>query len=270
MTRLVKSICLVFLSLFFFSAFVFADDVTITTYYPSPSGSYNYLQADKLGVGDNNKDGSFTSADVPTNSGDVWIKGKVGIGTTNPSTKFTVVADDPVIGSVGIGGLQGNLWFDGGTDGIASIQMRAPGGRISFTDSHTPAKELLSVMENGKVGIGTADPKTQLDVDGGIKPGQVADSDCSSSSAGTIRWSSSDKVLQFCDGSVWQGISTEGLSATCIAGDSWTDVYSGCSCGSGTYCWEGTQTCHCVEETTGETWWDCIYHCPPPPMPCPS
>ncbi|MDD5097678.1 MAG: tail fiber domain-containing protein, partial [Candidatus Omnitrophica bacterium] len=65
----------------------FAEDITITTYYPSPYGSYNGLFTDKLGVGDNNSDGSFTSADVPTTAGQVWINGNVGIktGVVSPS-----------------------------------------------------------------------------------------------------------------------------------------------------------------------------------------
>jgi len=58
--------------------FLFAEEeFVITTYYPSPYGSYNALGTDKLGVGDNNSDGSLTAADVPTTSGDVWIRGKV-------------------------------------------------------------------------------------------------------------------------------------------------------------------------------------------------
>ena len=83
MSKLLKNICLISFFLFFCSTFIFAEEITITTYYPSPYGSYNYLQTDKLGVGDNSGDGSFTSSDVPTTSGHVWIKSALGIGTTN-------------------------------------------------------------------------------------------------------------------------------------------------------------------------------------------
>ena len=75
----------VLLSFFCFPPYAHADEkITITTYYPSPYGSYNQLQTNTLGVGDNNGDNNFTSADVPnpsTNPGDVWIQGNVGIGT---------------------------------------------------------------------------------------------------------------------------------------------------------------------------------------------
>ncbi|MDP3041141.1 MAG: hypothetical protein Q8N62_00185 [Candidatus Omnitrophota bacterium] len=45
MPRLFKSICLISFLLFFCSICVFAaEDITITTYYPSPYGVYNELQ----------------------------------------------------------------------------------------------------------------------------------------------------------------------------------------------------------------------------------
>ncbi|HNW39817.1 MAG TPA: hypothetical protein PL125_05580 [Candidatus Omnitrophota bacterium] len=80
MFRSIKCFSLVFLFLFFCLTFVSAEEITITSYYPSPYGSYKSLQTDKLGVGDNNADGSFTAADVPTVTGEVWIKGNVNIG----------------------------------------------------------------------------------------------------------------------------------------------------------------------------------------------
>ncbi|MDO8662271.1 MAG: hypothetical protein Q7K98_03520 [Candidatus Omnitrophota bacterium] len=91
MTRF-RILALLFLFSVCSTAFLSAADetLTITTYYPSPYGSYNSLQTSTLGVGDNNGDTKLTSADVPTTVGDVWIKGKVGIGTTTPGTKLEV------------------------------------------------------------------------------------------------------------------------------------------------------------------------------------
>ncbi|MFH1458109.1 MAG: hypothetical protein ABIG31_02945 [Candidatus Omnitrophota bacterium] len=87
---------LVFLLLFYP---VFAQEaLTITTYYPSPYGSYDSLQTNKFGVGDNNNDGNLTSADIPTTDGDVWIEGRVGIGTINPGARLHVAGDARVDG----------------------------------------------------------------------------------------------------------------------------------------------------------------------------
>jgi len=93
MARLLRSIFLIFSVSVFFAAIVFAEEITITTYYPSPYGSYSSLQTDKLGVGDNNGDGALTSADVPTTSGDVWIKGSVTIKGGAPGLNKVLTSD---------------------------------------------------------------------------------------------------------------------------------------------------------------------------------
>jgi hypothetical protein len=88
MTRLLRDVGLIFSAILLFAAIVLAaEEITITTYYPSPYGVYNQLQTNSLGVGDNNASGDLDSGDVPnpaTNPGDVWIKGNVGIGTASP------------------------------------------------------------------------------------------------------------------------------------------------------------------------------------------
>lgn len=100
MGRLLKSVLLICSVLVLSAPIVFAEDITITTYYPSPYGSYNQLQTNSLGVGDNDGDGTLDSGDVPTTAGNVWIKGKVGIGTTRPTVPLHVVG--PSTGAVRI------------------------------------------------------------------------------------------------------------------------------------------------------------------------
>lgn len=69
-----------FLVIFIFGLFslCFAEDITITTYYPSPYGSYNDLQSNKLAVGDTNGDGNLTVADLPNRDGDIRLKAQAG------------------------------------------------------------------------------------------------------------------------------------------------------------------------------------------------
>jgi len=87
-----------FIFIFGFFSLSFAEEsITITTYYPSPYGSYNSLQTNMLGVGDNSGDGNLTSADVPASPGDVWIQGNVGIGTTGPQAKLHVVGGVKIV-----------------------------------------------------------------------------------------------------------------------------------------------------------------------------
>ena len=55
-----------------FPLFLFADDITVTTYYPSPYGSYNELQTNKLAVGDTNNSGGLEAGDQPPADGQLY------------------------------------------------------------------------------------------------------------------------------------------------------------------------------------------------------
>jgi hypothetical protein len=108
MPKLLKSICLISFLLFFGLTFVFAEDITITTYYPSPYGVYNQLQTQTMGIGDNNGNGSLDSGDIPnpaTNPGTLWVKGNLGIGT--------IVIADPQIPLDVAGGIKPGHVEDG-------------------------------------------------------------------------------------------------------------------------------------------------------------
>ncbi|MCF7895233.1 MAG: hypothetical protein K9L69_03780 [Candidatus Omnitrophica bacterium] len=70
---------LIFLALFtfFLLPFLQAENITLITYYPSPSGVYNELRANKMVIGD--PDSSSTPS--PDTDGVVRFKGN----NTNPS-----------------------------------------------------------------------------------------------------------------------------------------------------------------------------------------
>jgi len=48
------------------------ESLTISTYYPSPYGSYNELQTNRLAVGDTNGDGSLGATDQPPADGQLY------------------------------------------------------------------------------------------------------------------------------------------------------------------------------------------------------
>jgi hypothetical protein len=50
------------------------ESITITTYYPSPYGSYNQLSTNRLAVGDTNNNGQLDAGDQPGNNGDIRLK----------------------------------------------------------------------------------------------------------------------------------------------------------------------------------------------------
>jgi len=158
MPRFIRAAGLIFSATLLFATIVLAaEEITITTYYPSPYGSYNSLQVDKLGVGDNNGDGSLSAADVPTTSGDVWIKGNVGIGITIPITNLDVN-----------GGVQARSGVYFGSDSTVGINKDASSSLSIRTGN---ADGQVVVTSGGKVGIGTTspDPAARLEVNGQVK-----------------------------------------------------------------------------------------------------
>lgn len=69
------------------------EDITITTYYPSPFGIYNELRSQRIAVGANyasavwswDTDGGNPEMNEFRQDADLIVAGNVGIGTVNPS-----------------------------------------------------------------------------------------------------------------------------------------------------------------------------------------
>ena len=68
----------------------FAEDITISTYYPSPYGSYGELQSNKLAVGDTNGDGALGAGDLPPANGTLYVEKSVIL---KPQASFPSFAD---------------------------------------------------------------------------------------------------------------------------------------------------------------------------------
>ncbi|MFH0762373.1 MAG: hypothetical protein V1925_00590 [Candidatus Omnitrophota bacterium] len=75
------------------------ESLTITTYYPSPYGSYNELRAKKMAIGDTYSDPSYVWGDEISDAADLVVEGNVGIGILKPQANLDVSS---------------NVWFHGG------------------------------------------------------------------------------------------------------------------------------------------------------------
>ena len=111
MFRLSKSVLLIFSVLVLLAPVVFAEDITITTYYPSPYGSYNELATNRLAVGDTNGNGSLDAADQPNRDGDIRLKSQAG----NPASWSA-----GTIGQFAYSSAQDSLYHYNGTAWAAS------------------------------------------------------------------------------------------------------------------------------------------------------
>ena len=129
-------------------AYAIAEDITITTYYPSPRGVYKELRT---------TDNAYLAINA----------GNVGIGTTSPGAKLHLRDSTAavVLESTGAGGHQWSL-----------VSVAGPGtggqpGQLSVIDT-TPgfgslARFVIGPAPNGNVGIGTTTPNQKLTVSGG-------------------------------------------------------------------------------------------------------
>lgn len=137
----------VFFAFFFvFIATIFAqENITITTYYPSPNGVYQELRAAQMAIGDNYIDNSqFCWTGACTNqigaNADLVVEGNVGIGAFNPTAMLDVrggvrIGDDTVCDVNKTGTLRFNSGKMQYCDGNTWVPLAVPQVSQEFTAS---------------------------------------------------------------------------------------------------------------------------------------
>ena len=168
--------------IFSFSISIFASEekLTLTTYYPSPYGDYKELKAYRMKIGATYTSAAMTDSD----NGELWVEGPVGIGTTSPGEKLHIQGpadvvlridskssgNDPKVILTDANNPSGEgltITYDSsvGDTYFNNVYTSSTGAfhfqRGAFTAGGT---DLVTLLTNGNVGIGTANPGAKLSV----------------------------------------------------------------------------------------------------------
>jgi len=151
------------------SSLSFADEFTMSTYYPAPFGVYNQMVARTLGVGDNNNDGSINHLDAPDpnnndQKNDLWVAGSVGIGTTEPSYPLDVD------GRIRINHGDSLLLTNPTAENHIYLRNTGVGPQRSLSVHYTSTgAPVFFIDPYSRIGIGTTTPGAQLEISAGNK-----------------------------------------------------------------------------------------------------
>jgi len=186
-----KYVSIVGISVFFilglFSLSFCDEQLTITTYYPSPYGSYAEIKAQRMAIGDAYIDSSYCwgagcGANVIDANADLVVQGNVGIGTPTPGAQLHIYTPGSGIINEGL-----RLAFDSSASTGSSINWRAGAGAtvlgkiesgwdgstnsymgFSTYKSGVGTTEKMRITREGTVGIGETNPSfsTRLTVKG--------------------------------------------------------------------------------------------------------
>ncbi len=163
------------------AAYVLAEEISLTTYYPSPKGAYQTLSSTSTSHFATYEGGVGIGTADPGTAKLAVMNGNVGIGTTSPAqfnggpAKLHIAHDSHVWGlieSTNAGYASAAIRFRTGAPKEYLVGMQttgvdgsAPDGTFTISDVTANASR-LAISSDGNVGIGTPSPGTVLDVVG--------------------------------------------------------------------------------------------------------
>jgi len=137
-----KSLLILISTLLFSNYYLssFTQELTITTYYPSPVGIYKELRAKKMAIGEDYYNPSdYSWGSEISSDADLVVEGKVGIGVLKPEKELHVAGDAKIENDLNVDGdtqlgnessdkttVKGDLNVDGGV-AVGGVTNMGPG-----------------------------------------------------------------------------------------------------------------------------------------------
>lgn len=165
-------------------------------------------------------DGIWTRS---TNINDIFYSsGQVGIGTTQPLSPLHVINGISTSSTNGSPMNVLQIFNEAPDTGVLNYGHTTGGTAGGKIDIRSENLTRMTILNSGQVGIGSQNPKTQLDVSGEIKL-STSGIVCSSDTEGALRYNLPTKALEVCDGSNWKSV--QGAGETCR----WFDQFGNAS-----------------------------------------
>jgi hypothetical protein len=163
---------------------------------------YNETGSNKLYIDNSNTSSPLIGGDFSTD--EVYLNGKVGIGISSPTSKLHVYKNNLADGTsntlLTLNGVFTQEFLD--TDDIIGINFKISSQANDYNYMSYALNgngDAIIAKDGGSVGIGTTDPKSKLQVDGGVQVGNDTDA-ASANKVGTLRYreTANDSYVEMC------------------------------------------------------------------------
>ena len=151
---MVRKLCSI-LAFMVLASFVYAEELSITTYYPSPYGNYREMRAKRMAIGDSYINGASycwegTCSNSIGSSASLVVERRVGIGELKPDEMLHVVGKVKIVdGTQGEGKV-----LTSNANGVASWQDPPNGGaNFLVTDIPVNGQPINITPHNGVVRV---------------------------------------------------------------------------------------------------------------------
>ena len=147
---------------------VIAEDITITTYYPSPFGSYDELTANEMKIG-SNYSRPLASGGANFEPSGLLVEGRVCIGTPTPNAavKLDITGTENFgIRYLKTGSRDARIAVGDPTKTWSWATGWATAGDFSLIEETVAGNRIYVKQGTGNVGIGTSNPLSKLVVTG--------------------------------------------------------------------------------------------------------